>query len=54
MRQQHRHAAGKVAFFAFPHVLDLVGQMFDVEFGEPAGAQQASLFLRPEDHVLVV
>ena len=38
MCQQHRHAIGQLALFAFAHVLDLVGQMFNVEFVEPAGA----------------
>src|SRR5208282_2659836 len=45
MGQQHGHAIGQLALFAFAHVFDLVGQMFDVEFGKPAGAQEASLLL---------
>ena len=43
--QQHGHAVGEFAFFAFPHVIDLVGQVFNVEFGEPAGAQETGLLL---------
>ncbi len=49
--QQHGHVVGEFAFFAFPHVIDLVGEVFDIELGEPSGAQQARLLLRPEDHV---
>ncbi len=54
MRQQHGHAIGQLALFAFAHVLDLVGHMFNVEFVKPAGAQEAGLLLRPDQHVLVV
>jgi hypothetical protein len=51
MSQQHGHAAGEFALFAFPHVFDLVGQMFDVELGKTALARQARLLLRPENDV---
>jgi hypothetical protein len=54
MSQQHGHAAGEFALFAFPHVFDLVGQMFDVELGKAALAQQARLLLGPENDVLFV
>ena len=48
------HPTCQFALFAFAHVFDLVGQMFDVELGEPAGAQEPRLLLRPPDHVLVI
>jgi hypothetical protein len=52
--QQDSHTARQFALFAFAHVFDLVGQMFDVERGEAAGAQQPRLLLRPQDHVAIV
>jgi hypothetical protein len=52
--QQHGHPAGELAFFAFAHVFDLVGEMFDVEFGKASGAQEPRLLLRPEDHIFVI
>jgi len=33
MRQQHGHAAFRFALFAPAHVLDLPGEVLDVEFG---------------------
>ena len=54
MSHQHGHPTGEFALFAFAHVFDLVGQMFDVELGEPPGAQEPRLLLRPQDHVLVI
>jgi hypothetical protein len=32
------HAIGQLTLFAFADVFELVGQLFDVEFGKPAGA----------------
>jgi hypothetical protein len=47
MSQEHSHSTGKLAFLAFTHVFDLIGQVFEVQFGKSPGAQEAGLLLRP-------
>ena len=54
MRQQHGHAAFQFALFALAHVLDLPGEVFDVEFGVATAAQQLCLLAGPGQHILVV
>jgi len=49
VRQQHHHPAGQLASLVSAHVLNLLGDMHDVDIGEPTGAQERGLLIRPGD-----
>jgi hypothetical protein len=51
MGDKHGHAAGELALFALAHVLNLLGNVLDVESIEVPPAQQSRLLLGPSDDI---
>jgi hypothetical protein len=54
MSQQLRHAMGQLMPVADVHILDLHGDIVDVQLRPPTRAQQRRLLLGPGDNILVV
>src|SRR5438477_5518171 len=54
MRDQDLEAAVELAPFAAPHVFELLGDIRQIERGDPPGPQMGDLLLDPGDEVLLV